>query len=427
MTDMSVAAEVELLEGHNRNSGFVRNAAAVAISGAISGVLGLGYWLVAGRLFPAESVGTAAAILSTATMVATLSSASIGAIYERFLPVAHSLARRMVVLGQLATIGFALLAAVIIGFVGPVSHYLHGIASVILFAVLQVTLSIFALQDHLATALGVARWTAYKNVAHATIKLALLAVLSTVGTTLSIIASWWAPALIAGAAVALATRVRLRNSSTSTHTPDLPPASEMASFFLGSAGILIAGTLVPLVMPILVLARFGASQSAYFAVSWSLISAAVVVMYMMIGPFVSAVVEAPQSAARGIIVRFGIIIATVAITAGICLGLIGPLLLKAVGSEYYENGKALMYYSAGIVPLSALFILYQAVSRVRRRLRYALVLQVVSAALILTGVLMTPVDDGIASIGMWYLAAESAVAVLCVIPLIRGLALIAKS
>ena len=89
--------------------GFTRNAVAVAVSGAVTGVFGLLFWFAAGRLFPAASVGAASVLINTTTMVSTLSSAALGGMYERFLGNAHADVRSLVFGGQCVTVFLSLI------------------------------------------------------------------------------------------------------------------------------------------------------------------------------------------------------------------------------------------------------------------------------------------------------------------------------
>ena len=311
--------------------------------------------------------------------------------------------------------------------VSPLNVVLTTKSEVLGYAVFQATMCVYALQDHVATGLGVARWSAVKNIAHSVSKLVILVGVATAATPLAIVASWWAPALVTGAALGVVTGIRMRRTSAEGLAPLLPPVRELWSFFLGSTGLVVAGTAVPLAMPLIVVARFGLEQSAYFAIAWSLISAAVVVMHMMVGPFVAAVSTSSPESSVHLLHRFGLILTSLAVLAGLGLGLLGPLMLRLVGYDYYVHGRTLMYFAALTVPLVLILILYQASARILRRLRYAVGLEAISAAIILIGICVSPTDRGLGVVGVWFLIAQGAVAALALTPLLRNLSRLADA
>jgi O-antigen/teichoic acid export membrane protein len=76
------------------------NSVAVVSSSALTSLLGLAFWAVSAKLFPAAEVGIAAATTSSAMMLSTLASLSLGAMYERFLPLAGRRAGALVLHGS---------------------------------------------------------------------------------------------------------------------------------------------------------------------------------------------------------------------------------------------------------------------------------------------------------------------------------------
>jgi O-antigen/teichoic acid export membrane protein len=383
------------------------NFLAVLVSGAVTGVLGLVFWAAIGRLYPATTVGAANALINTAVMVSTLASSSIGTMYERFLPLAHGQALHLVRLGQMAVAVFAAAASALIIGLGPSSELLSNNWQFLAFLLFTVTTASFALQDHIVTGLNVARWGAYKNIVHAVVKLLLVVILASTAGTWIVIGSWWAPAILCAAALALCVRRRLLRTMDKSRRADLPPRRQLWSYFVGSAGILAVGTAVPLIVPLIVVARYGVAQNAYFAVAWSMVSAAVIVLHMLIGPFVAEAADTDGPKTLALLRRFTqlLIAATVLGSAG--LAAIGPFVLGVVGESYRSNGAVLLFYAAAVLPLTCVFIVYQALARVTRRLRLAVFVQLLNAGIVLTGIAVTDTSEGLSSVGLWFLIGES--------------------
>lgn len=391
--------------------GLTANVLALLVSGVATGALGLVFWVIAGRLYPVDVVGTSTALINSAILIASLSGTSVGAMYERFLPLAGSRTAGAIRLGQLVVLCFAVLAASLVIAFGPSDALLSSPVDTVAFVLLCVAVSWFALQDHVATGLGVARWAAYKNVAHSVVKLVLVVALSLAAGTLSMLLAWAIPTVVAAALVAR----RLRRLVRATVDADLPsrtpPSRQLWSYFAGSAGILGVGTIVPLVVPLIVVARFGVDENAYFAIAWSMVTAAFIALHTIAGPLVSAAADGDAAERRTLLRRFVLILGATAAVATAGLALMGPLVLQAVGPDYAEHGRAVLYAGAGIVPSAAVTVVFLSVARIRRRLGAALTIQAVNAVVVLSG---AAVAEGIASVAAYFTFAEAITAILAI-------------
>lgn len=415
------AAKTPVASGDMANQNLTANFVAVVAAGAVTGVLGLVFWAAAGRLYPANELGAASALINTAVMLATLSSSSVGALYERFLPLAYGRSRSVIRVGQLAVAVFSVGAAALILVVGPTAKLLTGGTEVVAFLVFCVVTTAFALQDHIVTGLQVARWSAYKNVFHSVSKLVILicfAVFST--STWAIVGSWWIPAVVGLAALSIVVRRRITQTVDLQRAAELPGSRELWSYFAGSVGILAVGTAVPLVVPLLVVAQFGVSENAYFAVAWSMVSAGVIVLHMLIGPFVAEAASAEPAKQLALLKRFSLLLGAAACLGAVGLAAAGPFILGVVGDDYRSNGAVLLYYAAAVLPLTSIYIIYQAFARATRRLRLAVAIQTLNAAIILGGISLSTSGEGLAEVGRWFLAGELVSAVLSLAALAVG-------
>ncbi|WP_156045873.1 MULTISPECIES: lipopolysaccharide biosynthesis protein [Actinomycetes] len=346
-------------------------------------------------------------------MLATLSSSSVGALYERFLPLAHGRTRSVIRVGQLAVAVFSVGAAALILLIGPTAKLLTGGTEVFAFLAFCVVTTSFALQDHIVTGLQVARWSAYKNVFHSVGKLVILVGFAAFSTSAwAIIGSWWIPAVVGFAVLAVVVRRRIIRTVDLQRAAELPGVRELGSYFAGSVGILAVGTAVPLVVPLLVVAHFGVSENAYFAVAWSMVSAAVIVLHMLIGPFVAEAASAEPTQQLALLKRFSLLLGAAACLGAVGLAAVGPFILGVVGDDYRSNGAVLLYYAAAVLPLTSIYIIYQAFARATRRLRHAVAIQILNAAIILGGISLSTSGKSLAEVGRWFLAGELVSAVL---------------
>ncbi|MGW6692156.1 lipopolysaccharide biosynthesis protein [Rhodococcus sp. NPDC054953] len=397
-----------------------RNSLALTVSAALTGGLGLAYWAVLGRLYPASEVGAASAVITTATMLSAFGNLALGALFERFLPLAGTRAATLVRNGfAIGGCGGLLLGASFLVW-GPTDEMFAHPLQAASFPLVVAVFSGFALLDHTAVGLREAGWAATKNVVHAAVKLVAAAALAFTASRVAIVWTWTVPALIGAAVLGVAVARRLRGPDLRDVPPALPPAREMGTYLAGSYGIYVVGALAPLMLPLIVVTRLGADANAHFAIAWSLVSAVLVLMTMLMGPYVSGVAADPDRV-RELTRRFLLVLAAVTAGAVVLFAILGPVLLDVVGAEYAETGTPLLRLAAVAVLPASIAFAYTAIARVRRRLTLAITVQIGNAALILGLSVALIGDHGLAAMGLAYLVAESASAAVLAVPLLRAL------
>ncbi|ARE33029.1 AMP-dependent synthetase [Rhodococcus qingshengii] len=396
---------------------FEYDSIAVLISGAVTAVLGLVFWAVTARMYPVDVVGRASAVINSAVVLSTLSTLSLGSMYERFLPLAGSRAGALVARGYLLVALLATILATALLMFGPREKLFSSGWAMLSYVGLVVTLALFALEDQTTNGLRVARWSAAKNIVHAIAKLALVASLAFTAHELAVVGAWGGSAAIAALVLGVAIRRKLRTRGESAAQPALPPARELWSYFGHSYGLMTLGSLAPLAVPLVVISLLGAEENAYFAITWALVSALFVLFYMLMGPFVSEASAFPtqiQSLTR----RFIALLSGLAVLGAIFLALVAPVALGSVGDHYRTEGTTLLRLSAIIIPISALVVLHNALARVYQRMGSAVVAQVLNTIVVIAGSIVLTPHVGIAGVGWSYLAAEILSAAIVSVPLV---------
>jgi O-antigen/teichoic acid export membrane protein len=396
------------------------NSLAVIVSSAVTSLLGFAFWTVAAKLFPATEVGVAAAVIFSAIMLSTLSNLSLGAMYERFLPVAGRRARPLLIRGYLLVAGAALiLASGVIAF-GPRETLFRSGWELAVYPVFVVVLALFALEDNTVAGLGVARWGAAKNAFHAVAKLCAIVALCATGAALAIVVSWGVTAAIAVCWVMVAIRRRLRADARYLLRSALPPRRELWEYFGASYGITALASIAPLAVPLVIITQVGPKASAYFAVSWSIVSALYLVLNLLIGPFVAECAAHPDKIVN-LSSHFVRMVSVVAVLGGCALAFVAPIALGFIGSEYRQEGTPLLHLAALFIPLTVVGAVYDGLARVYRRLTLAVVTQCMVTAVIIGGSVATTPTLGVLGVGLSYLAAEALAALILFGPLIRWL------
>lgn len=392
-----------------RTSDLARGSLALTVSAAATASIGLVYWIVVGRLYPASEVGSAAAVITAATMLAGFANLGFGSYFERFLPVAGARRSRQVAGCLMIAAVFGLVLGTVFVFVGPTEEMFANTTQRVIFPLFVVILSAFALLDHVTIGMHRAHWGAGKNIAHSVLKL-ICAVIASFFIGRTGIAGTWVGAALLTALVVGYFAVRAMRAQPAPGD-DLPPLGERVAFTAGNYGIFVVGALTPLMLPMLVIAAVGADHSAYFSISWSLLTAVLVLLTMLTGPYVSAA-SVPGADVRALTVRFGAILFGIAGVACVGLLLAGPVVLRLAGPDYARYGGPVLRVAACALPLAAVGYAYTAMCRVRRRVRSALVVQIITATLLISLTAWLLPHRGLVAAGWAMLIAEGTGAVL---------------
>lgn len=396
------------------------NTVALIVSTASTGVLGLAFWAVVARLFPAQEVGLASALITSAVLLSTMSTLGIDVLYERFLPVAGTRAPLLLKRGFLLVAAAGVLVGSVLVAVGPRDPLFQSGWAMATFPLMVLTLAVFALLDKAAAGLGVARWAAVKNLAHAVAKLAAVAALAIWEQAATIVLSWTLTAGVAALCTYAVLHRRSRTHPRWQRAADLPPKRQVWSYFGSSFGIASLWSIGPLVVPLIVVTQIGPVANAHFAVTWAMVSALYLMMHLVVSPYVAEVAAHPAQV-RSLSWRMVSMLVAVAFLASAGLLLVGPLMLSLAGDEYRSEGGDLLLLAAAFLPLSAVSAAFEGFARVQRKLALYLSVQALVTVVILVGSWFGTRALGVTGVGWAYLAAEGLSALILIGPAIRWL------
>ena len=400
--------------------GFAVDSLALAASSVITGLLGLVFWATAARHYSVAEVGRGSAVVSSATMLCTLANLSLGGMYERFLPLAGHRARRLLASGSVLVFVLALIFGTAFVVLAPTSQILTTSTERVAFPFFVAVLSAFALQDNLLTGLRVARWAAVKNVFHAGSKLVLLVALGVTASGFSIAVASIVPAALAAVVVTVWVFRRGLRDPVYRRDPTLPPNRELAQFFGSTYGLTVIASLAPLMIPLIVVNQLGTESNGYFTVAWTLVTAIMMLMSVVVGPYITEAAADPErlyASTR----RFIVLLSAVALGGAGFLLVGAPVLLGFFGADYGEQGSELVRLMAGSIALAVVSTLYGALARIRRRLALAVVMQVISALVLVIGSYLLAGPKGLAGVGWAYLLAEALAFAMVIVPTTRML------
>ncbi|MFJ1708368.1 lipopolysaccharide biosynthesis protein [Kitasatospora sp. NPDC088346] len=393
----------------------LRNGRILAASAVLAAGLGALFWLLAARWFTAAAVGRSYALLSAAMLLATLGSLNLGDVLVRFLPTAGVRGRWLVMRCYGVAAGTS--AAVAVGFVLLADRISPGLTdlreplSAVLFVVATAGYAVFVLQDGALTGLRRPGWVLAENLVFAVAKALGLALCAALAVAAGILLSWAAGLALA---VALANAVLFaRALPAARHSgggaPDRGRPRAMARYAAADYVGQLGQVAVSKSLPLLVLARLGAEQTAYYSLAYLVTDTLYQAAYSMGQSLTVEGAAEPERLAehaRRMLWHTAALITPAAAVTVVA----APWILRLFGADYAEHGTTVLRLMALSAVPNVLFGVAVHVARVRQALTFLTGLQLAFAALLLALVLVLMPRHGLAGVGAAWLATASLLA-----------------
>lgn len=252
----------------------LRNGHTLTVSAGVNGLLGLAYWSLAAHRYDTAAVGEGSAAISALMLITGVAQLNLMSMLMRFVPTQGARSRRLV-LGAYA-MSVVLAVALSVTFIAVAGHLSPGLRFFSSSRLLEVGFvlatalgSVSMLQDAALTALHRPEWVVVENAAMAVTKLVLVVGLAVALPRSGILLSW-AGGLVLSVIVAnvylFVKPLRRGKEQEVTEEANLADlARYVAPDYLGELLWLavIAG------LPLVVIARIGATDYAYFGVAWT--------------------------------------------------------------------------------------------------------------------------------------------------------------
>ncbi|MFF7412547.1 lipopolysaccharide biosynthesis protein [Streptomyces lydicus] len=412
--------------GRDGGSPLFRNAYALMLNTGVSGLLGLGFWLVAARCYTETAVGQGSAAIAAMKLLAGLAALTLTGALARFIPVAGHTTGRLVRRAYAASSVVVALAAT--GFLltldlwGPSYRFLHGFPNGLGFVLAVVAWSLLTLQDGVLTGLRSALWVPVGNLAFSTVKLGLLVVLAAAVPTAGVFVSWVAAIAVSVLPLGWLVFSRLvpRHVRRTEHTARPPSLRQTVRFLAGdSTGSLFSLAVVHLV-PVLVASQVSATDNAYFYVT-ATIGGTVNLLALNMGS--SLTVEGAHDPAqlahhtRAALRRM----ARIMLPVCLALFLFAPYLLDVFGAGYARAATPLLRWLAVGAALRVVMEVHFAVLRAQSRTAGLAALQGLLCVLVLGLTLVLLPRMGLAGAGVAETASLAVIVTLASVRLRRVL------
>ena len=344
---------------------------------AVSSLLGFGFWIIAARAFPSEEVGQAATLISAMLLISIVTNLGIGQVFI------SRLARReagaqwslTVTTGLAATAAVSLLGGIAAAALLPLilpsvteGIELVGLALIPL-GVAGAACSLVL--DHACIAEREAKSALVRNTGAAMLRLILIgvgaALLAVDGATW-ILAIWVASFLLFDTLALTRVLPSLRRGFRPTLDGWRRELTAMRGLIAGHQSINLGGQAATYLLPLIVSARLGLSESAVFYATFLLANAVLFVAPAISDALFAEGAHRPESLGHDLR-RAARHIAVLAGPPALVLLIAGPWLLGLFGPEYAEEGDTLLLALVGSAVFAAGLSLAIAVLRVRGRLR----------------------------------------------------------
>ncbi len=361
-----------------REQSLFRNSVYIMGTTAVTSLLGFGFWLVAARTLSATEVGRSAALISAMLFVSVFTNLGLGQVLvsrlasraegrDWSITVSTGLALAAATSLVGGAIAAVLLPTLIPALKGGLSH------ATFLLLPLGVTGAACSLViDYACIAERHARLAFFRNTAAALLRIALIPLATVVpveGTTW-ILGIWTASFLLIDFIAIFRELPALGHDFRPTLAGWRRELGEIKGLIAGHQSINLGAQASSYLLPVLVSARLGPEQNAYFYTTF-MVSSALFFIAPAIGNALFAEGAHEPEHLRRDVRRAARQVLLLAGPPALVLLVAGPLILGFFGPEYADEGSTLLLILIGAAAFDSILQLSLAVLRVRHKLREA--------------------------------------------------------
>ncbi|MEO3873926.1 hypothetical protein ABGB18_34375 [Nonomuraea sp. B12E4] len=383
----------------------------------ITGVLGMGYWLLAAHYYTPEEFGRGQAVITAMRLFASLTALGFVGALARFLPLAGRRTPELILRGYglaaatggVAAVGFLLTLPLW----GETYSVLAGFGPGLFFVASVVVWAVFTLQDVVLTGLRRATFVPLNNLVFGVVKMGLLFALAGALPEGGIFTSWVIPTALALIPVnwlifGLVVPRHVRQVDAAAQPPRLREVGRfLAGDFPGTLSILAIVYLVPVVIA----TQVGEATFGRFSMAFTLASMIeLLAMNMAVSLTVEGSIERAKLAVNA---RNALRRALLVVTPIIAVAIVGgPLILHIFGSDFADEGSTLLRLMSLAVLPRVLIEVYLSTLRAQSKARTLATVQVGLAVLVLISVAALFPLAGVNAVGYGLLFSELLMALL---------------
>jgi O-antigen/teichoic acid export membrane protein len=397
------------------SSPLLRNGYALMANTVVTGLLGLGYWLLAARHYGEADVGRASAAYSAMNLLAGITALSLIGAMARFIPQSGRGTGKLIRLGYGISVLSAIIGSVVFLLVAgrPGSSYseLTGVPVGIIFTGAVIIWSLFTLQDGALVGMRNASWVTLENAVFGIAKIAMLLPLATVIPHTGLYVSWMVPAVLAVPAVNWLIFRKLLPKHKHINTTAPPPTRGQVGRFLAGdvSGALMLLASINLV-PVLVAMFVEPGLNAYFYIAWTIgITLDLLAANMALSLTVEGAFDPVALAGHAKAALRRLMMLLVPIAVGTAL--LAPWILGLFGPGYAKYGAPILVLLAAATVPRTLTEIYLGALRAQNRTSFVALIQGIRAVLILSLTLVLTHSMGIVGAGVAVLVTQVVLAI----------------
>ncbi len=356
----------------------LRNGVYIMGTTAVPMVFGFVFWVIAARILPPAEIGRAAALVSAMLFVAVFTNLGLGQVLVSRLASrpsgsAWSLTVTTAVGAcAVASLAGGTIAAVLLPVLVPALKGGIGTMSFVLLPLGVAGAACSLVIDHACIAEREAKHALVRNTVAALLRVLLVgfsAATPFAGTTW-ILAIWAGSFLLIDLMAFVLVLPKLGHEFQPTLDGWRGELKEMRHLIAGHQAINLGVQASSYLLPVLVSARLGTIENAYFYTTFMIASGLFFIAPAIANAFFAEGIHHPDKVSRDLrrAIRHIAMLLTPA-AAFVALG--GPLILSAFGPEYAENGSTLLLVLIGATVFDAALQLSIALLRIHHRLRDA--------------------------------------------------------
>jgi O-antigen/teichoic acid export membrane protein len=388
------------------------------VTTALNAALGLGFWIAAARLYPADVVGLGAGAISAMQLVALTGWVGMQYVLLRYMPVAGGGRRRLLAMAYACSAGVALVVGTVfvlaladrfdVGFItrdlGSSLGFLGAVCAWV----------VFSLQDAALVGLRRAVLVPLENALYGAVKLGMLVALASTDSPWSLFVAWTVPAAVLALGINFVLFRRLLTADESRG--DSPSKPALARFAVGQHAVAVMAALPDYLVPLLIIGLLSDKDNAYYYAAWTIgFSARLLAVNMANALTVEGAYD--RQAIRRLTRTVSKLSAAVLVPVVVVMLVATEQILSLFGARYGgEAAGVLRYFALSLIPFTLVSFVV-AIERVRERVRGALV--IISAGTITTLALDVGLlaEGGIEIAGIAWLAGQvvSAIVALAVL------------
>jgi O-antigen/teichoic acid export membrane protein len=355
-----------------------RNSLYILGTTATISLLGFGFWLVAARTLSATEVGRSAALITAMLFVSILTNLGLGQVFVSRLASrapgpdwSRTVSTGLALAAATSLVGGAI-AAVLLPTLIPA---LKGSLSPVTFLLLPLGVTGAACSlviDYACIAERHAKLSFIRNVAAALLRIALIPLASVVPTegTTWILAVWTGSFLLIDAVALFRELPSLGHDFRPSLVGWREELSQVRGLIAGHQSINLGAQASSYLLPVLVSARLGPEQNAYFYTTFMVASALFFIAPAIGNALFAEGAHEPERLSRDVR-RAARHLLMLAGPPALVLLLAGPVILGSFGPTYAEEGDTLLLILIGAAAFDGVLQLSLAILRVKHRLQDA--------------------------------------------------------